>query len=124
VSSARAVRDHRRCAIDIRRHEFRHRTEPIDRIELRQGDGDRDGFVTWESNVVVRPSPHCRRQNATWMRLAYYDALTQQEIAEAPSRSPSAPSSRASARAHARLRRPSRRVASRRKRARGQPAVR
>ena len=43
----------RRCAIDIRRHEFRHRTESIERISRLAGDGDPDGFETaWETNVV------------------------------------------------------------------------
>jgi len=94
----------RRCAIDIRRHEFRHRTEPIDRITRMQGDGDRDGFVTaWESNVVREAVAALPPAERAVMRLAYYDALTQQEIAEHLAIPLGTVKSR-SARAHARLR--------------------
>jgi RNA polymerase sigma-70 factor, ECF subfamily len=94
----------RRCAIDIRRHEFRHRTEPIDRIGRRPGDGDRDGFETaWEANVVREAVAALPSAERAVMRLAYYDALTHQEIAEHLAIPIGTVKSR-SARAHARLR--------------------
>ena len=72
----------RRCAIDIRRHEFRHRTESIERISRLAGDGDPDGFETaWETNVVREAVAALPAAERTVMRLTYYDALTHQEIA-------------------------------------------
>ena len=69
-----------------------------------QGDGDRDGFVTaWESNVVREAVAALPPPERAVMRLAYYDALTQQEIAKHLAIPIGTVKSR-SARAHARLR--------------------
>jgi RNA polymerase sigma-70 factor (ECF subfamily) len=94
----------RRCAIDIRRHEFRHRTESIERVSRLPGDGDADGFETaWETNVVREAVAALPAAERTVMRLTYYDALTHQEIAQHLAIPIGTVKSR-TARAHARLR--------------------
>jgi RNA polymerase sigma-70 factor, ECF subfamily len=94
----------RRCAIDVRRHEQRHRTESIDHITRSVGTRDADPLETaWEKQAVRDAVAALPDGEQTVMRLAYYNALTHQEIARHLAIPVGTVKSR-SARAHARLR--------------------
>jgi RNA polymerase sigma-70 factor (ECF subfamily) len=94
----------RRCAIDVRRHEYRHRAESIERVARYAGESEPDPLeVAWETHAVREAVAALPDGERTVMRLAYYGALTHQEIAQHLAIPVGTVKSR-SARAHARLR--------------------